>query len=136
MGAGWTPFSDQNRSKNRFQELFNSHCFFVRFFIAFGTVLASKSDPKNEPKHSVDKNINLDTFEILSKMIKMLRSAKPCKPSHTSFNSQKKYAFRSSVVTAMCSTLERNPYLFGTLAILPRQQTHPFRPRPLSATDF
>ena len=41
-------------------------------------------------------------------MAHMLRSWKTCKPHHTSFNSQEKYAFRSSVVTSMCATLIRN----------------------------
>ena len=45
-------------------------------------------------------------------MAHMLRSWKTCKPQHTSFNSQKKYAFRSSVVTSMCAPPTQNHHFF------------------------
>ena len=46
-------------------------------------------------------------------MAQMLRIRKTCKPPHTSFNSQKKCSFRSSVVTSMCATPARNQHLFS-----------------------
>ena len=50
----------------------------------------------------------------------MLRSWKTCKPSNTSFNSLKKYAFRSSVVTSIFATPTRNKHFSTTLSKVSR----------------
>ena len=66
-------------------------------------------------------------------MTQLLRSTKPCKPFDTSFDSQKKYAFRAGVVTSTFFTLERKRHFFCKLANLHRKMTnslaHGSRPR-------
>ena len=69
------------------------------------------------------------------KMAQLLYCRKTCKPSNTSFNFQKKYAFRSSVGTSMCTTLVRNHHFFSYFGGCITYLTHFCRPQTLSGTS-